>query len=373
MNTSVLRQTPFSHRMAPMHCRILLTLLVVSVSACAGQRQTIVREPSSRIPPTWLTTPPLSEEFVYAVGSATGAESLQAGRDIARSNAANQLASFVGVDIVSGIGITTKHDDRFGSNTTVSTQSQTRTAARLVEVDVVDEYHVKTTREAGRIQHERFDVCLLCLYRKSSAAKERERMDQENRQLASDALNLFVDATNSSETAQDLALLMKLTEARTMLDQLPDSTPLPSDTQFGAGIDAGSLKREVARELSIVETRHRTLDIHFEDTSLDPNQRQLFVRELGKTLTTKDIGIGENGRFLLVVGNLEFTVGGIVLSKQAVSLAYTYEIRDKWNNDRVSSSGSGITKGFGNDATEAADEAVRAVAKQIASETIKNQ
>lgn len=158
-----------------------------------------------------------------------------------------------------------------------------------------------------------------------------------------------------------------------MLDQVPDSTPLPSDTQFRAGIDAGSLKREVARELSIVETRHRTLDIHFEDTILDPKQRQLFVRELGKTLTTKDIGIGENGRFLLVVGNLELTVGGIVLSKQAVSLAYTYEIRDKWNNDRVSSSGSGITKGFGNDATEAADEAVRAAAKQIASETIKNQ
>ena len=38
---------------------------------------------------------------------------------------------------------------------------------------------------------------------KVMCAKEFERMDQENRQLASDALNLFADAINSSETAQD--------------------------------------------------------------------------------------------------------------------------------------------------------------------------
>ncbi|MBP7382387.1 hypothetical protein KBA39_08335 [Myxococcota bacterium] len=349
--------------------RIMLTVFVFLGTACAGQRQLFVREASKPTPPSWLTNIPFDAEFVYAVGSSSGAESLQTGREIARNSAAGQLSAFIGVDVESGFGIRTSHDDRFGTNTTIDARSTTRTSAKLLEIDVVDEYYVRTTREAGRVREERFDVHLLCRYRKSSAAEERERLNRENEQITSNAMNLFLDATNRQGAPSQTALA-KLTAVKAMLERVPDSTPLPFENPFGADENAGTLKREVANELRAMEAHCRTLIIDLDATSLASNRKLTFVRELGQTLTSKGVAIGGDGRFVMVVGNLEFTAGGYVFAKRVVSVSYSYEIRDLWNSGRVIGSGSGISKGFGNSFDDAADDATRAAASRIGLEAV---
>jgi len=311
---------------------------------------------------------PMDEQWIYAVGTASGADSIQAGREAARNSAAAQLAAYVGMDIESGFDISTRHDDRLGTNTTVSALSSSRTAARLLDVDIVDEYSVRTTRVAGHLHEERFDVNLLCRYRKSNAAEERLRKDTENQRLAASALGLFIEATQNSVNEPGQIVMAKLADARGMLDKVPDSTPLPDNSDSWPGGDAASLKREVSLELERIRALCRSVEFSRGRNPFDSDQESIFQRELGKTLVSSGLGTGADSRYDLIVDIGDLIPGGIVFGKRAVSLSYSWEILDRWNGGRPVSSGAGVARGFGRDFDSAVDEVARITGSQTGQE-----
>ena len=158
--------------------------LVVLLGGCGGPQ--VVRETSQPAKPTWMTQLPQEDEYLYFVGSFTGAGSLERGRSAARKDAQAKIAEYLGVDVASQLEMTITDIEQ-----SVKEELQTKTDAMVKQAIMEDSYHEKMIRSAENSRMVTFDVHLLLKYPKVQAEKELGRKESEAQQNALAAYDLY--------------------------------------------------------------------------------------------------------------------------------------------------------------------------------------
>ena len=169
--------------------------LVVLLGGCGGPQ--VVRETSQPAKPVWMTQLPQEDEYLYFVGSFTGAGSLELGQSSARKDAQAKIAEYLGVDVASQLEMTITDVEQ-----SVKEELQTKTDAMVKQAFMADSYHEKTTRTAENSRMVTFDVHLLVKYPKAQAQKELGRKESEAQQNALVAYDLYQTGQNHQEQGE---------------------------------------------------------------------------------------------------------------------------------------------------------------------------
>jgi len=172
-------------------------------AACASA-PTITHEKSSPEEPTWLKMPPRTEDVNYFVGTATHADTLEAGTKVATKNAYAQMANYLGISVETTFeSIATQA----GSSAKATTKSASE--ALISQATLVDRYYEKHTRVNSNFTIEKCDVFVLMSFSKKEAHAELARQKKAKRDAVITADKLFTkgrhkEKAHALETAMDL-------------------------------------------------------------------------------------------------------------------------------------------------------------------------
>ncbi len=329
-------------------------------SGCGGPKQLIKKEGSRPTAPDWLNRVPQSKEYLYFVGISSRAASLKEGKEQARADATKQAANYIGVKLESKFQMQASTERE---STRVDEKIKAQTAAYIASLETVDEYSMKTTRQAGNLYEEHYDLYLLCRFPKKAEQVERARQKRIAQEKVSIALALYQDAKRDLENQKLAHSLYKLRQAEKELRGVSDFISI-NNTKLKTNQE---LKTAVNLTLAELENKSRSLyaDIKIAGEREHENCA-LFVGSFSKEVSKYRLNISEKdnvSRFGLSV-NINHRKGGRVFRQQCVYAVYNFEIKDMWANKTIAGD-SGEAKGFAPTTDAAAQNAVTEAASII--------
>jgi len=320
------------------------------VSGCGGPKQLIKKESSRPTSPDWFNRVPQSGEYLYFVGTSSRAASLKEGKDQARADATKQAANYIGVELESEFQMQASTERE---SSQVDEKIKAQTIAYISNLEIVDEYHTKTTRQAGNLYEEHYDVYLLCRFPKKAGQEERARQKMIAQEKASIALTLYQEAIKDLKNRQFAKSLYKLREAEKNLEGVSQVI----------SINSSKLKTnqelKTALNLTLFELENRSRSLYPDITisrEKEHENKDLFLASLSKETSNYRLNVLKNenaSRFKLSV-NINHHKGGKVFRQQCVYAVYSFEIKDIWTNKTITGD-SGEAKGFA-PTTEAATQ-----------------
>lgn len=332
---------------------------------CGGPKQFIKKQSSRPAAPDWISRLPQDEKNFYVIGTASQARTLKDGKEQARTNAASQIADFVGVKLKSKLNINIQ--EKSGETKTLVDESvQKKADALIASMQVVDEYYTKTARQAGGFYEEHYEVYLLCRFPKAAAKKERARQKNMAQEKASIALSLFQQSQEDIKSNRLINSLYKLREAEKNLKNVSDVIALGGNNLK----TAQELKTAVNMALTELRSRSRSLFIEvLIEGKKNSKSQGAFYGTFSKEIASAGFNTSNNqktARFS-VMANINLRKGGVSFGQQCVYAAYNFEIKDNWSNKTIAGN-SGEAKGFAKKALAAAQRAITETAENIGKE-----
>lgn len=257
-----------------------LSLFVLFLAACASTPE-VIRKSSAPIMPGWVNTPPSDGQYLYFVGAASGADSLDAGRGVAIASATNQVAQYIGVN-VSELGNFV--DSTNAAERLARSSVTTRTNGNIQGVEAVDNYSESMSRQVGATQLDRFDVWVLVRFPRAAADAERGRQAKEHEDRATHAFELLGKA-RAAKVAGDLVEAMRqLKDARSELSALPGAVDI-KNAEFRSSAELGQAVDRLATD---VQNALRKCAVVAAETSLgEPASKSIAGNHLSTIFTAK--------------------------------------------------------------------------------------
>jgi len=335
-------------------------LYVILIVGCGGPKQLIKKESSRPTAPDWVNRLPQSEEYLYFVGTSSRAVSLKEGKEQGRTDAAKQAANYIGVTLKSEFQMQASTELE---STLVNEKIKTQTEAYIASLEIVDEYYIRTMRQAGRLYEEHYDIYLLCRLPKKAGQEERDRQKKMAQEKASIAFALYQEAEKDFTDHNFAESLYKLREAQKNLQGVSEvisinSTNLKTNQELTTAINL---------RLGRLENKSRSL---YTDITIAGEKEHkncgLFIGSFSKEASRHKLNIVEQesaSRFKLSI-NINHRKGGIVFGRQCVYAIYNFKIKDTWTNKTITGD-SGEAKGFAPTIDDAAQNSVIEVASTV--------
>jgi len=155
-------------------------LILALVSSCAtgkGKKQSTtggVESSSRKSPPAWITDIPETKDYFYFVGTGADAESFDAGKKSALSDALSQVVGVIGIMVTS----TSTYEERYFAEqytTTIASELFSEGRARLQDTEIDEIYYEERRRADGSLF---FRVWVLVKYSKQEIDREQKRLEQ---------------------------------------------------------------------------------------------------------------------------------------------------------------------------------------------------
>ena len=193
---------------------LLGLVLAASTAGCGGASQVIETEPSRPEPPAWISRLPSQPDYFYYLGVADRAESLEYGKQRALAQAMSQAASFIGVNLESELNVL---DSTNRPNPEVRENLRVTSSGTIAGLEVVDEYHVKTSRRGGSLYETFYDVYILTRIGKDDAEAEKRRQSGKARDRMALAERLYGGARRDLAGGRSGEAARALEQARALV------------------------------------------------------------------------------------------------------------------------------------------------------------
>ena len=134
----------------------------------------VVESSSRKKPPAWITDIPETKDYLYFVGTGADAESFDAGKKSALSDALSQVVGVIGITVTS----TSTYEERYFADrytTSIASELFSEGRARLQDAEIDEIYYEKHRRTDGSLF---FRVWVLVKYGKEEIAREQKRIEQ---------------------------------------------------------------------------------------------------------------------------------------------------------------------------------------------------
>ncbi|MCK5689426.1 hypothetical protein KAI87_09160, partial [Myxococcota bacterium] len=329
--------------------------------------QSITKEPSADKKPAWINTLPSKSGYVFVVGISTRAKTLEEGKEKSGASAAAQVSSYVGAHIKSEFQMTSSTE----TGDTAKEEIEAATAAYVQSLQLLDTYHVKTTKIIGSFYEESYDVWVLERFPLSAAKAERERQAAEARQMAADGLQLLKTGRADLKAKELRDGWIALGQAKDLMSKLSGTTKVDADGY-----------KNVAEVLRDIKKAFRKIDEQARGIQLNVYEQDGAAKNIATTLQTQlSQGFGKSDLILRKDSKARFQMRLDVstkigkrktFGKTVGFITYTVNVTDRWSGASYPGT-SGETKGFGSSkpaalneaAKEAADKIVPALVKQL--------
>ncbi len=154
---------------------LVLTLFASCATGKGRKQRTPERvESSEKSPPSWITDIPEEKDYFYFVGTSADAESFDAGKKSALSDALSQVVGVIGIEVTS----TSTYEERYFAEqytTTIASNLFSEGKAKLQDAEV-DEIYYELHRKADGSLYYR--VWVLLKYSKMEIEREQKRLEQ---------------------------------------------------------------------------------------------------------------------------------------------------------------------------------------------------
>ncbi|MCA9471269.1 MAG: hypothetical protein MRJ96_07580 [Nitrospirales bacterium] len=189
---------------------------------CASTPEITWTESKSK--PQWISQVPLELDFLYFVGSASRADSLESGIQSARHAALSKIAGYLGTDIESEFKMANTESEQ-----NVGESLKANTKAFVVKAISVDFYHKKMTRIEGNSQLEQYDVFVLLKYPKREATEEFIRRQTKDESTVYAAYNLYQTGKEYEKENKFTLSKKYYRDALSLVGQVRTVVPLDED------------------------------------------------------------------------------------------------------------------------------------------------
>jgi hypothetical protein len=258
--------------------RYLSTLVLIVGCATVPE---VLRKSSAPVQPTWVNTTPTDNQYLYFVGAASGAESLDSGKSAAVSAATNQVAQYIGVNVKS-IG-------KFVNSTNSADQlaqeeTDTRASGRIQGAEAVETYSESMSRQVGATQIDRFDVWVLVRFPRAAADEERGRQAKEHQDRSDHAFELLGKARAAKLSGSLLDAMRALSDAKVELAALPGTVDI-KNAEFRTSAELGQAVDHLSTD---VQGALRKTAISADETSLgQPASKSVAANHVSTILSAK--------------------------------------------------------------------------------------
>lgn len=338
----------------------LLSVIIIQIFSCSGPKQIIQKEYSQTTPPGWINRIPQSDRYIYFVGVSNQAGSLQKGKELAYASGTSQAAKYIGITIKSEFQL---HETTERESALVEEKTETKTAGHIAGLIIADEYYIKTTRQAGRLYEEHFDVFLLCSYPKKSGKFERLRQLRIVQEKCSLALSQYNKSQNDLAGGKYADSLFKLNQANKLLQEISDVAKLHDN----AYATVFKLKNKIRSSLHLLDNQSRSIFISvIISGEKEHKDKEGFLSALSNIVSEQNLNIvkePEKARFIISL-DIGLRFGGKVFGKQAAYANYNFRITDIWKNNSLAGDTNEV-KGFGSGNTAAITQAIMETAIMI--------
>ena len=142
--------------------------------------------------PTWITKPPLPDKnYIYFVGIKTNAESIEAGREEAVKNVANQIVEYIGIKV--SVKLISQKSELI---TKLSDEIRLYAKANIRGAIIKEMYYERNKKEKT------YNVYILTRYSKNEIEKERKRIQEllqdYNRKIGKLAAEILIKLRNEN-------------------------------------------------------------------------------------------------------------------------------------------------------------------------------
>lgn len=283
-----------------------LAALLLFQAACSTVQ--ITREASAPVKPAWISVPPQKAGMMYFVGIATGAETLEQGKEAARKNATSQIAHLMGSKVVSSFGHSQEYSAARKEGYATETEQQqikwkiTAISQAIVRGEyVVESYSEKLIRTEKNIRLEKHDVYVLVEIPADKVSAEITTQRHENERKASAAYDLYLQGKQQVAYKSCTEAKRLFGQALTMLNNIGDVIVLP-----GRIISSQQLAFLLQEEMQKANS-------HMRRVSLNVRADSAFYSSLSAALTARGFVITNESPAFKVTGEVALTEGGVAL------------------------------------------------------------
>lgn len=296
---------------------LLLAAMLLFQVACSSVQ--ITREASAPVKPTWISAPPQKAGMMYFVGIATGAETLEQGKEAAMRNATSQIAHLMGSKVESRFEQSLAARKREAKQKVViaDPRRESSSEAYLTETEqqeikwkitaisqaivrgeyVVGSYHEKLIRAEKNIRLEKYDVYVLVEIPAAKVDAEITIQRHENERTARAAYDLYLQGKLQAERRSYAEARRLFGQALTMLNGVGDVVVLPGKT-----ISSQQL-------LELLKEEKQKADARLMSVSLVVRADSAFYSSLSSTLIAKGYVITNENPTFEITGVVGLTEG----------------------------------------------------------------
>lgn len=296
---------------------LLLAAMLLFQVACSTVQ--ITREASAPVKPSWVNAPPQKAGMMYFVGIATGAETLEQGKEAAMKNATSQIAHLMGSKVESRFEQSLAAKERGVKRKLVTDdpRRESRSDEYLTETEqqeikwkitaisqaivrgeyVVGSYYEKLIRAENNIRREKYDVYVLVEIPAAKVDAEITIQRHENERKVRIAYDLYIQGKQQVERNSYAEARRMFGQALTILNGVGDVIVLP-----GRIINSQQLVELLKEETQKADMRMRRV-------SLLVRADSAFYSSLSSTLVAKGYVITNESPTFRITGEVALTEG----------------------------------------------------------------
>lgn len=267
-----------------MRCSLLLAAVLV-IAGCASSQPTVVRESSSPSRPKWIESVPQNPRYLHFVGSRSGANSLEEGRDAAYAQALSQVAQYLGVKITSAGKFV---ESTVESENKLRAEVRSTSEGRIQGAEVHDTYHESVTRHVNGRSFGRFDVWVLVRFPREEAEAERARQNRAKAARVESALAHLQDGIRARESGDVRKAHFHFRQGEIELSALDEAIEINA----GGFATSRDLQRALLQARNEAQSERRRTFIVYEEQSLGrPSQDAVVPGTLAKVLSGEGFSV----------------------------------------------------------------------------------
>ncbi len=169
---------------------LLLAMAILAASAAADAAEKVRTERSHRSAPGWTVKPPRADgQYLYFVGRATGAASLEAAENDAAADIVRQIVSLIGLEASFNY-----ERVRSQAGLLLSDRLELSGDSRIVGLKRIETYYEKQTAREGNTLKNNWNSHLLARYPVQSLENETARLEQLGQARVLSAENLLAES-----------------------------------------------------------------------------------------------------------------------------------------------------------------------------------